>query len=58
MNNNHKNACIQCSVSTCSHHAGAENYCTLNSIRVDHCDPKVTNAKNTECASFDLGGAH
>lgn len=59
MNNEHKNASIQCSVSTCSHHAGGENYCTLNAIKVGCCgDRNVTNCKNTECASFDLGGAH
>ena len=60
MNNNHKNASIQCSVSTCSHHAGSENYCTLNTIQVGCCggDHTVTNCRNTECASFDLGRTH
>lgn len=44
---------IECSVNTCTHHAGEQNYCTLNTIKVGCCgaiNPKSCDC--TECASF------
>lgn len=45
------NHCIHCSVSTCAHHAGKENFCTLREIRVGCCSDPATSCC-TECASF------
>lgn len=47
------NSTIKCGVSACTHH-NKDDYCSLNQIAVEACDPTVTNAKNTECASFQL----
>jgi len=53
--NQNVNPSIQCSVSSCSHHCGDKNYCSLHEIKVGCCDPSVTNCASTECASFELG---
>ncbi|MCD7857369.1 MAG: DUF1540 domain-containing protein [Clostridiales bacterium] len=44
---------IECSVNTCTHHAGEQNYCTLNTIKAGCCgeiNPKSCDC--TECAPF------
>ena len=52
------NNSIKCSVNSCTHHCGEQNYCTLNEIKVGCCDANVTHCANTECASFPLGATH
>lgn len=49
------NSAIGCTVSSCAHHCKDREYCTLNAIKVDCCDPKVTGCASTECASFKMG---
>ncbi|HWS43085.1 MAG TPA: DUF1540 domain-containing protein [Pseudoflavonifractor sp.] len=49
------NSSIKCSVASCAYHAGAENSCTLNQIKVGCTKPEVANCEATECASFQLG---
>ena len=51
--NQNPNHSIKCSVSNCSHHC-AQDYCTLNEIRVGCCDCSPTKCEGTECASFKL----
>ena len=51
-NNKTCNTSIRCSVDTCAYHSGAQNCCSLNSIKVG-CAP--TKCEGTECASFKLG---
>ena len=46
------NSNIQCSVNTCTHHANAQDYCTLNTIKVGCCAPQPERCDSTECASF------
>lgn len=44
---------IECSVNTCAYHAGEQNYCTLNTIKVGCCgEPNPKSCDCTECASF------
>jgi hypothetical protein len=53
------NHSIQCSVTNCAHHDATEDYCTLNEIKVGcACDTRVTNCKETECASFHMDAAN
>lgn len=46
------NHCIECSVSSCAHHAQERDYCTLNAIKVGCCCSRPQECDNTECASF------
>lgn len=47
------NRSIACNVNTCKHHAGNENYCTLNSIQiVNHHNP-AKDKEATDCGSFE-----
>ena len=58
MNMNGKMTCntsIKCSVDTCAYHSGAQNCCSLDSIKVGCCDCSPTKCEGTECASFKLG---
>lgn len=52
--NKNVNHSIQCSVTSCAYHADAQDYCTLNEIKVGCCKAKPTCCDNTECASFEL----
>ena len=52
--NQNVNHSIKCSVASCVHHSGAQEYCTLNEIKVGCCRAKATFCDNTECASFEL----
>ncbi len=49
-----KNACIQCSINNCQHHAGDENYCTLNQIKIGTHETNPTKCECTDCESFNL----
>lgn len=47
---------IKCNVATCHHHAGQQDFCTLNAIQVGCCDdPTPQKCDNTKCASFRTG---
>ena len=48
------NESIQCSVTSCAHHCGDRNYCSLNAIQVGCCNCIPTQCEGTECASFRL----
>ena len=45
---------VKCSVSNCRHHAGSQNYCSLNcvSIGTHECNPTMDQC--TDCLSFTL----
>jgi hypothetical protein len=50
---------IKCNVTTCHHHAGQQDYCTLNTIQVGCCNtPKPQDCDCTKCASFCTGGCN
>lgn len=55
--NQNPNHSIKCSVSNCSHHC-AQDYCTLNEIRVGCCESNAKSCASTECASFQLGASN
>ena len=55
MDNKTCNTSIRCSVDTCAYHSGAQNCCSLDSIKVGCCDCSPTKCEGTECASFKLG---
>ena len=55
MDNKTCNTSIRCSVDTCAYHSGAQNCCSLESIKVGCCDCAPTKCEGTECASFKLG---
>ena len=48
----HANKCIECSVVSCAHHCDAENYCSLDKIKVGthECHPSMDQC--TDCLSF------
>lgn len=49
-----KNSSIKCSVEQCKHHAGEENYCTLDSINVGTHEMNPTKKECTDCDSFEV----
>ncbi|MDO5293202.1 MAG: DUF1540 domain-containing protein [bacterium] len=49
-----KNSSIACTVNNCSHHAQADNYCTLDKIQVGTHEQNPTQKECTDCNSFDL----
>ena len=49
-----KNPSIACTVTSCSHHAAEEDYCTLNAIKVGTHEANPTQRECTDCESFDL----
>lgn len=52
MNSNNVNRSIKCSVTQCEHHSDAENYCTLDSIKVGTHEANPTVVECTDCESF------
>ncbi len=48
-----KNESIECTVTSCAHHANSEDYCTLNSIMVGTHESNPTQKECTDCESFD-----
>lgn len=44
---------IACNVTECKHHAGAEDYCSLNQIKVVKNSTKCTSEKETDCHNFE-----
>ena len=49
-----KNSAIECTVTQCRHHCGAENYCSLEKIRVASHEANPTMIRCTDCESFIL----
>lgn len=49
-----ENPSIQCRVDECTHHAGTQNYCTLNSIMVGKHESHATKTECTDCESFKV----
>lgn len=54
MDHSQPNKCIECSVHNCSHHYGAENYCSLDKITVGTHEANPTVDQCTDCKSFRL----
>lgn len=53
------NKSIGCDVTTCTHHAGEERFCTLNKIKITHNTVSdAVSEKCTDCASFELHGGY
>ena len=48
------NTDIRCSVESCGHHCGEQNFCSLRSIRVEHCENCGSGiaADESMCASY------
>ena len=51
-NCNHANKSIKCSVTQCSYHCDAENYCSLDCITVGTHEANPTMVECTDCESF------
>ncbi len=48
------NRSIQCTVTSCAHHCGDVQYCSLNTIQVGTHEQNPTMDQCTDCQSFDL----
>lgn len=46
------NQSIRCTVAQCAHHAGTQNYCSLDSITVGTHEANPTMDQCTDCQSF------
>lgn len=51
---NFQNKSIECMVKNCTNHCQAENYCSLNKIRVGTHEATPTMDQCTDCQSFML----
>lgn len=51
--NQNPNHSIKCSVTNCSHHC-AQDYCTLNEIKVGCTGGSAQSCASTQCASFQM----
>ena len=49
-----KKSSIGCTVNQCQHHAGTDNYCTLQQIMVGTHETNPTQVECTDCESFEL----
>lgn len=54
MNQGKANPSIKCSVQQCKYHAGSEEYCALNSIKVGTHEANPTMNQCTDCESFEV----
>lgn len=52
MSENEKNESIECSIDNCVFHAKAEDYCTLDKIKVGTHESNPTTIECTDCESF------
>ena len=48
------NMSIECTVNQCVHHCGAQNYCSLDCIKVVTHEANPTEIACTDCGSFAL----
>ena len=51
--NTNANYCIRCNVRQCKNHAGTEEYCSLDSIKVGTHESNPTVCECTDCESFE-----
>ncbi|MDD4377033.1 MAG: DUF1540 domain-containing protein [Eubacteriales bacterium] len=47
------NSCVRCTVTQCKHHAGEQDYCSLDSITVGTHEANPTQSQCTDCLSFE-----
>jgi len=47
-----ENKCIECTVTQCAYHSNADNYCTLDKIKVVTHEQNPTMSQCTDCSSF------
>lgn len=47
------NKSIECSVTSCNHHCGTQNYCSLDQIHVGTHETDPTVEACTDCRSFE-----
>lgn len=50
--NCHANKCIACTVKNCTHHCGAENYCSLEKVSIGTHESNPSMDQCTDCLSF------
>ncbi|MDD2217156.1 MAG: DUF1540 domain-containing protein [Eubacteriales bacterium] len=50
--NSTPNHSIQCNVSSCTHHCGSKDYCSLERITVGTHEKSPTQEECTDCMSF------
>ena len=55
MENKQKNPNIHCTVTSCRHHCGGENYCALNAVSIGTHEPNPTQCECVDCNSFECG---
>ena len=48
------NKCIGCTVQQCKHHAGADNFCTLQQVSIGTHEADPTEPQCVDCESFRL----
>ena len=48
----HANKCIECTVNTCTHHCGTQNFCSLDKIHVGTHEANPTMDQCTDCLSY------
>lgn len=46
------NPSIECIVSECRYHAGKDDYCTLDKIKVGKVESVTAKSEDTDCESF------
>ncbi len=51
----HMNRCIGCTVQQCAHHAGKDNFCTLDKVSIGTHEKDPTEPQCVDCESFRLG---
>jgi len=54
MENKKANHCIACSVTNCAHHAGMENFCSLDRVVIGTHEKNPTVVQCVDCESFVL----
>ena len=52
---NNVNRCIGCTVQQCTHHASADNFCTLEKVSIGTHEKDPTEPLCVDCESFRLG---
>ncbi|MCR4924690.1 MAG: DUF1540 domain-containing protein [Clostridiales bacterium] len=48
------NRSIECSIHECVNHCGAEEYCSLNQVKIGTHEPNPSNCQCIDCQSFEL----
>ena len=53
--NKQPNHSIKCTVTSCANHAGKENYCVLDTVKIGTHEANPTVSQCVDCESFVLG---